>query len=200
MEMVLLAVLAVSGMALARRAGTRPSRAGFLSVVLGGRADRIGAGYLLLSPAVAWPADLSLPLLLIWVAGTGLWLLPVPPRVGRIGGPAVACARVQAVLPCLTTSRSVRSLSPTGRHRHHMPGRQARYATSRVGTRGKPGTGLAEPVTGCLWAEVWQPGFASVCEQAANHARDHHASLRQDGYGRQPMGSVYIRLPAGMRR
>jgi hypothetical protein len=76
--MVLLAVLAVSGLALVRQAGTRLARAGFLSMVLAAAFIGSGAGYLLLSHAVAWPAGLALPLPLIWVTGTGLWLSRAP--------------------------------------------------------------------------------------------------------------------------
>ena len=37
-------------------------------------ADRVGLGYLFLSPALAWLAYVSLPVLLIWVAGAGVVL------------------------------------------------------------------------------------------------------------------------------
>ena len=42
------------------------------------RTGRRGFGYLLLSPALAWLAYVSLPLMLIWVAGMGLWLSQGP--------------------------------------------------------------------------------------------------------------------------
>lgn len=71
-KMLLLAVLAVSGAVLARRAGVLPSWAGYPAVVLAVALTGSGSGYLLLSPALSWIAYVSLPLLLIAVAGTGL--------------------------------------------------------------------------------------------------------------------------------
>ena len=50
-----------------------PPRADFPRVVLTAALTGGGVGYLLLSPALAWMALLSLPLL-IWVADMGLWL------------------------------------------------------------------------------------------------------------------------------
>lgn len=73
-KMLLLAVLALSGMELARRARTGRAWARFPSIVLAAVLTGSGLGYLLLSPALAALAYLSLPLLLIWVAGAGLWL------------------------------------------------------------------------------------------------------------------------------
>lgn len=73
-KMLLLAILTVSGMALTRQAGVLPPRADFPRVVLAAALTGGGVGYLLLSPALAWMALLSLPLLLIWVAGMGVWL------------------------------------------------------------------------------------------------------------------------------
>jgi hypothetical protein len=73
-KMLLLAVLALSGMALARRAGPPPAWARFPSLVLAAALTGSALGYLLLAPALAALAYLSLPLLLIWVAGAGLWL------------------------------------------------------------------------------------------------------------------------------
>ena len=72
--MLLLAIVAVSGMALARQAGMLPPRADLPRVVLAAALTGGGAGYLLPNPALAWMALLALPLLLIWVAGTGVWL------------------------------------------------------------------------------------------------------------------------------
>jgi hypothetical protein len=63
-KMLLLAVVAVSAIALARRwtvYGLPQRRAG-------GRTDRIGARCLLLSLALAWSGYVSLPVLLIWMA------------------------------------------------------------------------------------------------------------------------------------
>ena len=74
-KMLLLAIVAVSGMALARQAGRLPRRADFARVVLAAAlTPRRGRGYLLPNPALAWMALLALPLLLVWVAGMGVWL------------------------------------------------------------------------------------------------------------------------------
>ena len=72
--MLLLSILAVSGMTLARRVGALLPRPAFPRVVLTAALAGGGFGYLLLSPALAWLAYVSLPLMLIWVAGLGLWL------------------------------------------------------------------------------------------------------------------------------
>src|SRR5204863_5875778 len=72
-RMLLLAIVTVSGMALARQAGVLPPRADFPRVMLAAALTGGGVGYLLLSPALAWMALLALPLLLIWVAGMGAW-------------------------------------------------------------------------------------------------------------------------------
>ena len=73
-KMLLLAALVASGMALVRRAGALPPRPDFPGVVLTAALTGGGVGYLLLSPALAWMAWMSLPLLLIWMPGMGLWL------------------------------------------------------------------------------------------------------------------------------
>lgn len=77
-KMLLLAILAASGMTLARRARVMPPRSAFPGVVLTAALAGGGLGYLLLSPALAWMAYVSLPLMLIWVAGMGLWLSRSP--------------------------------------------------------------------------------------------------------------------------
>lgn len=73
-KMLLLSIIAVSGMTLARRARALPPRPAFPGVVLTAALAGGGFGYLALSPALAWLACVSLPLMLIWVAGMGLWL------------------------------------------------------------------------------------------------------------------------------
>lgn len=55
-----------------------PPRSAFPGVVLTAALAGGGFGYLLLSPALAWMAYVSLPLMLIWVAGMGLWLSRSP--------------------------------------------------------------------------------------------------------------------------
>jgi hypothetical protein len=50
-----------------------------------------GFGYLLLNPALAWAAYLSLPMLLIWVAGAGVLsarVMSSPARAGSASGRA----------------------------------------------------------------------------------------------------------------
>ena len=73
-KMLLLSILAGSGMTLARRVGALLPRPAFPRVVLTAALAGGGFRYLLLSPALAWLAYVSLPLMLIWVAGMGLWL------------------------------------------------------------------------------------------------------------------------------
>jgi hypothetical protein len=86
-KMLLLAIVAVSGMALARQAGLLPRRADFARVVLAAALTGGGVGYLLPNPALAWMALLALPLLLIWVAGMGVWL-SVDPAASQMTGSA----------------------------------------------------------------------------------------------------------------
>jgi hypothetical protein len=80
-NMLLLAIVTVSGIALARQAGVLPPRADLPRVVLAAALTGGGAGYLLLGPALAWMAWLALPLLLIWVACMGVWLSLSPAAI-----------------------------------------------------------------------------------------------------------------------
>ena len=75
-KMLLLAVVAVSALALARRVGTLPAWTvyGLPQRRAGGRTDRIGARCLLLSLALAWSGYVSLPVLLIWMADAAAML------------------------------------------------------------------------------------------------------------------------------
>ena len=86
-KMLLLAIVAVSGMALARQAGMLPRRADFARVVLAAALTGGGVGYLLPDPALAWMALLALPLLLVWVAGMGVWL-SLDPAASQMTGSA----------------------------------------------------------------------------------------------------------------
>ena len=86
-KMLLLAIVAVSGMALARQAGMLPRRADFVRVVLAAALTGGGVGYLLPNPALAWMALLALPLLLVWVAGMGVWL-SLDPAASQMTGSA----------------------------------------------------------------------------------------------------------------
>ena len=65
-------------MTFARQARALPPRSAFPGVVLTTALAGGGFGYLLLSPALAWLAYVSLPLMLIWMAGMGLWLSQGP--------------------------------------------------------------------------------------------------------------------------
>ena len=73
-KILLLAVVAVSAIALARPSGALPAWTvcpnGVLAVALTGS----GFGYLLLSVALAWAVYVSLPVLLIWMADAGAML------------------------------------------------------------------------------------------------------------------------------
>lgn len=82
-KMLLLAIVTVSGIALARQAGVLPPRADLPRVVLAAALTGGGVGYLLLGPALAWMALLALPLLLIWVAGMGVWLSLSPAAIQK---------------------------------------------------------------------------------------------------------------------
>ncbi len=70
-KMLLLAAVAVSASGLAGR-GVFPAWAVWPSGVLAVALTVSGFGYLLLSPALAWAAYVSLPVLLVWVAGAGI--------------------------------------------------------------------------------------------------------------------------------
>ena len=72
-----------------------------------------GFGYLLLSPALAWLAYVSLPLMLIWVAGMGLWLSRGRQSVSQ------ACQRPANRDPVIVACRSFRR----SRAQSRIPGR-----------------------------------------------------------------------------
>ena len=73
-KMLALATMALAGVALARRAGVLPRWLGHAAALLAVAMTVSGGGYLLLSTALSQAAAASLPLLLIWVAGTGVTL------------------------------------------------------------------------------------------------------------------------------
>jgi hypothetical protein len=72
-KMVVLAAMALAGIGLARR-GVLPHWLGHVAVLLAAALVTSGVGYLLLDNALAQAAAASLPLLLIWVASTGVTL------------------------------------------------------------------------------------------------------------------------------
>jgi hypothetical protein len=111
-KMLLLSILAGSGMTLARRVGALLPRPAFPRVVLTAALAGGGFGYLLLSPALAWLAYVSLPLMLIWVAGMGLWLSRGP-EVSQ------ACQRPANRDPVIVACRSFRG----SRAQSRIPGR-----------------------------------------------------------------------------
>jgi hypothetical protein len=71
-KMLLLATLALAGAAIARRTNLQPRWLRYIAVLLAASLIASGAGYLLLNNPLAQAAAVSLPLLLIWVAATGL--------------------------------------------------------------------------------------------------------------------------------
>jgi hypothetical protein len=73
-KMLALATMALAGVALARRAAVLPRWLGHTAALLAAAMIVAGAGYLLLNTMLAQAAAVSLPLLLIWVAGTGVTL------------------------------------------------------------------------------------------------------------------------------
>ena len=73
-KMLLLAALAVAGTALARRTGLLPRWLQWTGLALAVAIIVSGVGYALLIGSLALAAWVSLPLLLVWVAGTGLAL------------------------------------------------------------------------------------------------------------------------------
>jgi hypothetical protein len=78
-KMLALATMALAGVALARRAAVLPRWLGHAAALLAVAMIVSGTGYLLLSTTLSQAAAVSLPLLLIWVAGTGVTLS----RTGR---------------------------------------------------------------------------------------------------------------------
>jgi hypothetical protein len=81
-KMLALAVLAAAAAHLAGRAGPLPGWLRPAGIALAATLTGSGIGYLLLNPALAALAYLSLPLLLIWVTSVGLALSR--PRPGRL--------------------------------------------------------------------------------------------------------------------
>jgi hypothetical protein len=73
-KMLALAATAVAGIGLTRRSNLLPRWLGYVAAVLAVAIITSGAGYLLLNPTLARAAAVSLPLLLIWVAATGVTL------------------------------------------------------------------------------------------------------------------------------
>ena len=73
-KMLALAAMALAAVALARRRGPLPRWLGYLAVVLAAAMIASGVGYLVLDNTLAQAAAVSLSLLLIWVAATGVTL------------------------------------------------------------------------------------------------------------------------------
>jgi hypothetical protein len=71
-KMLALAAMALAGVALARRGGPLPRWLGYVAAALAAAMIASGVGYLLLSNTLTQAAAVSLPLLLIWVVGTGV--------------------------------------------------------------------------------------------------------------------------------
>jgi hypothetical protein len=73
-KMLILAAMAVAGAGLSLRARVLPRWLGFVGVLLAVALVASGIGYLLLLSPLAQAAFASLPLLLVWVTGTGVAL------------------------------------------------------------------------------------------------------------------------------
>jgi hypothetical protein len=73
-KMLALAAMAAGGAVLVRRTRLLPSWQGYLGFLLAVALVVSGAGYLLLSSALAPAAFVSGPLLLVWVTATGISL------------------------------------------------------------------------------------------------------------------------------
>jgi hypothetical protein len=73
-KMLAFAMMAIAGVALTRRDGPLPRWLGYTAAPLAAAMTVSGIGYLLLNNTLAMAAAASLPLLLIWVGGTGLAL------------------------------------------------------------------------------------------------------------------------------
>jgi hypothetical protein len=73
-KMLVLAVLALAGVALARRTPVLPGWLSYAGVALAVAIVVSGVGYLLLIDSLALAAWASLPLLLVWVTGSGIAL------------------------------------------------------------------------------------------------------------------------------
>jgi hypothetical protein len=77
-KMLVLAVMAVAGVGLVRRAGILPRWLGYTGIALAVALVTSGLGYLLLNPTLAQAAVVSLPLLLLWVTGASLTVTRAP--------------------------------------------------------------------------------------------------------------------------
>ena len=73
-KMIALAVLAVGAVAVARRTAVLPGWLSYTGIALAVAIVVSGVGYLLLLDSLALAAWVSLPLLLVWVAGSGIAL------------------------------------------------------------------------------------------------------------------------------
>ncbi|MGH2881229.1 MAG: hypothetical protein ACRDPA_00760 [Solirubrobacteraceae bacterium] len=73
-KMLALAAVALAGLGLARGAGVLPRWLGYVAALLAAAMVASGVGYLLLNNTVSQAAAVSLALLLVWVAGTGVTL------------------------------------------------------------------------------------------------------------------------------
>jgi hypothetical protein len=73
-KMLAFAAMAFAAVGLARRSGLLARWSGYVAAALSAAMSVSGVGYLLPNDAVAQAAAVSLPLLLIWVAGTGMSL------------------------------------------------------------------------------------------------------------------------------
>jgi hypothetical protein len=73
-KMLVLAVLALAGVALARRTSVLPGWLSYTGIALAVAIVVSGVGYLLLIDSLALAAWASLPLLLVWVTGSGIAL------------------------------------------------------------------------------------------------------------------------------
>ena len=73
-KMLALAAMALAAVAPARRRGPLPRWLGYVAVALAATMIASGVGYLVLNNTLTQAAAVSLPLLLIWVAATGVTL------------------------------------------------------------------------------------------------------------------------------
>jgi hypothetical protein len=73
-KMLALAAMALAAAGLARRSGLSPRWLGYVAALLAAAMTASGVGYLLLNNTLALAAAVSLPLLLVWVAATGVAL------------------------------------------------------------------------------------------------------------------------------
>ncbi len=73
-KMLALAALGLAGVGVVRRTGLLPRWLGYNAALLAAAMVASGVGYMVLDNTVAQAAALSLPLLLVWVAATGVTL------------------------------------------------------------------------------------------------------------------------------